>query len=526
MKAMTTLTKKAALMCRVSSDEQALGYSLDVQKESLEKYCQRNNIEIVYQFKEDHSAKSFNRPAFKEFLGYIEGNRGTLDTLIFTSWDRFSRNLTDAFVMIQRLKKHGITPMAIEQPIDMSIPENLAMLAIFLAIPEIDNVRRSIKIRGGVRGALKAGRWPRVAPFGYRNMRDDEKKAIIVPSEDADHVRYIFKQIANGGSQEEIRNSLRKKEFNISRSAISDLLRNPMYIGKICVPAEGEESSTLINGIHEGLITEALFYKVQGILNENKTKGNKPNATRKREELPLRGSLICSKCGCNLTGSASRSKTGKKHYYYHCNHCHQERFRAFDANESIYGILASFKFNTSAEKLYKAILQERMESKSKKPKLTGAEMAVKLKDINKRITNLQDMLADGKISAEDYTVMKTRYESDKVKIEQQNRQDFNDDKYLTANLDKCLQAINQLDILYNDAGLERKRSILSSTFPGKLIFDGIKSRTPRLSEVLRLALLTDKGLREKKNGQLAKYFELSAWVELEGVEPAVQIFYS
>ena len=33
----------------------------------------------------------------------------------------------------------------------------------------------------------------------------------------------------------------------------------------------------------------------------------------------LRGHLKCVKCGGNLTGSASTSKTGKKHYYYHCN---------------------------------------------------------------------------------------------------------------------------------------------------------------------------------------------------------------
>ena len=34
-------------MCRVSTDEQAKGYSLDVQHEQLVRYCQRNNIEII-----------------------------------------------------------------------------------------------------------------------------------------------------------------------------------------------------------------------------------------------------------------------------------------------------------------------------------------------------------------------------------------------------------------------------------------------------------------------------------------------
>ncbi len=100
-----------------------------------------------------------------------------------TSWDRFSRNLTDALVMLRSLKKLGIEVQAIEQPIDMSIPENKAMFAIFLAIPEIDNDRRSIKIKGGMRAALKSGRWCRRAPIGYENARDEENKPLIIPSE-------------------------------------------------------------------------------------------------------------------------------------------------------------------------------------------------------------------------------------------------------------------------------------------------------------------------------------------------------
>ena len=62
------MIKKAALMARVSSDEQAKGYSLGVQVDSLTKYCERNNIVISKVFKEDHSAKSFDRPEFIEFM--------------------------------------------------------------------------------------------------------------------------------------------------------------------------------------------------------------------------------------------------------------------------------------------------------------------------------------------------------------------------------------------------------------------------------------------------------------------------
>jgi hypothetical protein len=39
--------KKAILMSRVSSDEQAKGYSLDVQEETLKRYCENHDIEII-----------------------------------------------------------------------------------------------------------------------------------------------------------------------------------------------------------------------------------------------------------------------------------------------------------------------------------------------------------------------------------------------------------------------------------------------------------------------------------------------
>jgi site-specific DNA recombinase len=85
--------KNAILMCRVSSDEQAKGYSLNIQKEQLERYCLNNNITIVSCFKEDHSAKNFNRPAFEIFLKSMQQNNGKVDTLLVTSWDRFFKKL-------------------------------------------------------------------------------------------------------------------------------------------------------------------------------------------------------------------------------------------------------------------------------------------------------------------------------------------------------------------------------------------------------------------------------------------------
>ena len=88
--------KKAILMTRVSSDEQAKGYSLGDQEDRLVKYCEFNNIEIVEIYREDHSAKDFNRLEWKNIYNYIKRNSKKVDLLLFTSWDRFSRNIAEA----------------------------------------------------------------------------------------------------------------------------------------------------------------------------------------------------------------------------------------------------------------------------------------------------------------------------------------------------------------------------------------------------------------------------------------------
>ena len=55
--------KKAILYVRVSTDEQAkLGYSLGHQELVLNKFCEMKGFDVVETFREDHSAKNFDRP--------------------------------------------------------------------------------------------------------------------------------------------------------------------------------------------------------------------------------------------------------------------------------------------------------------------------------------------------------------------------------------------------------------------------------------------------------------------------------
>lgn len=512
--------KNAVIMCRVSSDEQAKGYSLDVQFEQLTKYCDRNSISIIKHYREDHSAKNFNRPEFQNFLQFVKKNKGAVNLLLITSWDRFSRNLTDSLIMLRTLNNLGIQVQAIEQPIDMSIPENKAMLAIFLAIPEIDNDRRSIKIRGGIRGSLKAGRWCRQAPIGYKNSRDQQNKPIIIISDNAKHIRYAFEQIALGKLQSELRTELCKNGVKISRSNFSKLLRNPIYMGKIIVPKYEDEPMLIIEGIHEGIIGERLFYKVQEILCDNNKVRKLPVYKSLREELPLRGMLSCSSCGEKLTGSRSKSSNGNHYFYYHCNYCGQERYPVGDVNETFEIILNDFTFTNESKEIYQLMVKELLSVDAKDSERKKVKLQTSLEDVLGRIEKLQDLLVDGKIEQEQYSETMSRYNNQKRTL----NDDLNNIKLLNSEylgwLKNGVDLMSNLKLHYVKSGIREKQQLISSIFPEKFVFDGKKCRTTRINDVLRFILQIDKGLDKNKSGQLSKKIELSTLVE----SPRVLLF--
>ena len=137
----------ADLYIRVSTDEQAdKGYSQRDQEEHLKKYCENNQIKIRRVIFEDHSAKTFNRPEWIDLLLDLKSKKSRVDLILFTKWERFSRNAGDAYQMINTLRKLGAEPQAIEQPLDLSVPENKLMLAFYLAAPEVENDRRPLNV--------------------------------------------------------------------------------------------------------------------------------------------------------------------------------------------------------------------------------------------------------------------------------------------------------------------------------------------------------------------------------------------
>ena len=107
------------------TDEQAdKGYSQRNQEEMLRKYCLNQSIEIRDVIYEDHSAKTFNRPQWKNLITTLKKKKNNVNLILFTKWDRFSRNAGDAYQMINILRGLGVEPQAMETLICLSLKIN------------------------------------------------------------------------------------------------------------------------------------------------------------------------------------------------------------------------------------------------------------------------------------------------------------------------------------------------------------------------------------------------------------------
>jgi site-specific DNA recombinase len=472
---------------------------------------------VVSVYREDYSAKTFNRPRFNELLAFLRKNKNKANLLVFTKWDRFSRNTADAYGMIATLEKLGVESQASEQPLDLGIPENKIMLAFYLAAPEVENHRRSLNVFVGMRRAKKEGRWMGTAPKGYNNITTAEGKRIIVPSEDAPFLKFAFEQLASGHfAIEHVRRMCNEKGLICGKDNFWQLMKNPVYCGKIQIAAYKDEEFTIVKGLHEPIISEELFDHVQDVLAGKK---RLPYSSRVKEEFPLRGFVSCPRCEKNLTASCSRGGSGNKHYYYHCIKGCPERIKASLLHNSFQNILENITFDSNYNTLYETIKKQISESKSEEKSAIKQIDQVELKKNRDRLKNAEQMMLDGLITPAEYRDIKKRYE---VMIDTTIKKEPSTsavDSEFKANLKRGLCVLKTLPQIYLTAKIRDRQAIIRSILAENLTISENGVRTGKLNSVFSLIARIDGAYSPKKKRTVAKILQLSAREVPSGFEP-------
>ena len=511
--------RTADLYVRVSTDEQAdKGYSIRSQEEVLRKFCGIQNIAVRRVIHEDYSAKTFNRPAWSEMLKKLKKEKGkSVDLLLFTKWDRFSRNAGDAYQMINTLRKAGVDPQAVEQPLDLTIPENKMMLAFYLAAPEVENDRRALNTFYGMRRARKEGRYLTTGPYGYINRTDAGKKTIVPVEPQAGLVRWAFEQIAQGPHHiDNVRREIARQGFACSKSHFYNLLRNPTYCGKIIVPEFRDEPRQLVPGLHEPIVSESLFYQVQEVLEGKKRIQFVKISTD--DNLPLRGFLLCPKCGKQLTGSASKGRSNY-YYYYHCTSSCGERHKADQLNDSFIRDLNRFVPKPGVPELYRMVINDIFRESTSAEMDGRKELLSQIQLENNRLIKARRLLLDDAIDTADFKAIKLECEN-KITILEGKLTGCSQPLFdLEDCVNKALITLSRISITYEEGDVEVKRSIISSIYPEKMYYENTGYRTARVNKAAELVYLINSKLGSKKNRTNLVLSKLSDSVAGAGLEP-------
>jgi site-specific DNA recombinase len=120
---------------RVSTARQREGFSLEAQREAIERYCQARGYELVAIEEESESAIK-TRPVFQRAKAQVLD--GKADGLIVAKLDRLGRSVRDLANIAEELSRAGKQLISVGDSIDTSSSNGKLLFHILSAIAEYE----------------------------------------------------------------------------------------------------------------------------------------------------------------------------------------------------------------------------------------------------------------------------------------------------------------------------------------------------------------------------------------------------
>ena len=307
---------RTIISCRVSSESQAEGTSLDEQEAINLNYAKRHNMRVVSIFREEASAmQPGKREKFNQIVKYLEDDEA--DAVIFTYVDRMSRNAVDAHKIFELVEKKKKVVIFVNENIVLKAPllsHDLLVLDVLLGVSNYRVRQDREKCLAGIKARAMSGIRPNKPPYGY--VPSASKRGVIVNKKRADFVKKAFELYGSGDFSvseviEELyglgyRYDLQESKM-IPKQSLFSMLKNVFYTGKYYV----KQADEYVDGIHEPLVSVELFEKVQKMLEIS------PRSAKKHKVLYAH-MLECENCGKIMCADVKEKQCGKTYVYYRC----------------------------------------------------------------------------------------------------------------------------------------------------------------------------------------------------------------
>ena len=189
---MTILSKRAIIYVRVSTDEQAKGYSLQTQVEGCTRYAQEMGYAIAATFQEDYTGTTLDRPALNEMRNFITSD-SSISVLIVYDLDRIARKSILQMILEEELHRSGIICEYVIGRYEDS-DEGRLQKQIRASIAEYEKAKILERSKRGKRGKAQSG-FVLVGdrpPYGYKVNTEPHKAWLEVDEDEAKIVRLVY----------------------------------------------------------------------------------------------------------------------------------------------------------------------------------------------------------------------------------------------------------------------------------------------------------------------------------------------
>ena len=324
---MSETTLRCAIYTRKSSEEgldQDFN-SLDAQREACEAYIASQRHEGWKQLAEHYddggiSGGTLERPALQRLLADIDAGR--IDLVVVYKVDRLTRSLPDFAKLIERLDAAGASFVSVTQSFNTSTSMGRLTLNVLLSFAQFEREVTAERIRDKLAQSKAKGLWMGgYIPLGYT---PNGRTLDIVPDE-AQTVRRIFnlydelgclRLVERAAVEEGLRTKTREANDpkmrggkSFSRGRIQNLLRNPLYIGKI------RHKDIIHEGQHSGIVDDEVFKRAQEKLDAASRRADKRRAGNPGKIVsPLAGKVFDDQ-GRRLTPSHTSRGSRRFRYY-------------------------------------------------------------------------------------------------------------------------------------------------------------------------------------------------------------------
>lgn len=300
-------------------DKQALSIESQV-KEMLE-LAEREQLEIVEIKRESHSSKEVGqRPIYNELIAEIK--QGKFNGILTWAPDRLSRNAGDLGAVVDLMDQQLLHEIRTYGQKFTNNPNEKFLLMILGSQAKLENDNKMVNVKRGLRARCEMGLWPAVAPTGYLNHPDRNKKCeVIVDEIRSEAIKQMFEKVAyNGWSGRKIyhwlKDDIRFTTRNgkpLTLSNVYIILKSTFYYGEFEYP---KGSGNWYKGKHDPIITKDLYNQVQSKLTSDHT------VRKLNKEFAFTKMITCGLCGSGVTADEKFKKlkdgTENRYVYYGC----------------------------------------------------------------------------------------------------------------------------------------------------------------------------------------------------------------